>query len=476
MPEIDKDFCFCYENGNSQQRQAAYKYYGQNEPGGVDAWGFDNQSIIFLDTNVLLKTYFLSKIERKSVVNFIVNNKDRIVIASQVDKEYQKHRLEYISGYDKQLTQLKKDTKGIIDSCLKSLKGEAINQIKSLANNHLLKYDFSEEFQTLNKIMGDMQAYIDCLKENRENIISALQNFQESINNHLRSDTSNDAMYMEDELLDAISQCTILPSLTELELKNIKEIYDECLVVFDKKKTEGIGRYKYAFPGCGDRKKDEQEDRLKESDMVIYHEMLKYMKQNDTNVIFLTFDLAKGDWVPGRGYNEVFLHYIENQYAKTGHVAYVKSGDELPLMFGNEPKCEDEDSDGDDFLYTINNLEEVDLFGEKDRSDKETDKVETEGTTMNEQKPNVDGACESHKNFRKIDENRFMSELQTCSKWASQYGAGFVGRDYFIYGLLGRQKHFEFNQSRLVLKSLVESGKIIESVGDNGDATIKISK
>lgn len=476
MQEIDKEFCFCYENGNSQQRQAAYKYYEQNDPGSIDVWGYDNQTVIFLDTNVLLKTYFLSKIERKSVVKFIVNNKDRIVIASQVDKEYQKHRLEFISGYDKQLTQLKNDTNGIIDSCLKSLNGKVINQIKSLANNHLLKYDFSVEFQTLNKILGDMQAYIDCLKEDRENIISALQNFQESINNHLSPETSNVAMYMEDELLDAISQCTILPSLTEPELKNIKEKYDECLAIFDKEKGEGMGRYKYAFPGCGDRKKDEKEGRLKESDLVIYHEMLKYMKQNDNNVVFLTFDLAKGDWVPGRGYNEVFLHYIENQFAKTGHVAYVKSGDELPLMFGSEPKCEDEDSDSDDILYTINNLVEVDLFGEKGCSNNETDRIETQATTINEQKPNVDAFYESHKKFRKIDANRFMSELQTCSKWASKYGAGFVGRDYFIYGILGRQKHFEFNQSRLVLKSLVESGRITESIGDNGDATIKISK
>lgn len=35
-----------------------------------------------------------------------------------------------------------------------------------------------------------------------------------------------------------------------------------------------------------------------------------------------------------------------------------------------------------------------------------------------------------------------MSELETCTKWAVKYGAGFVGRDYFIYALLGRKKHF----------------------------------
>lgn len=473
MLEIDDNFCFCYENGNSQQCQDAYRYYKQNDPGNFDDWGYDNQTVIFLDTNVLLETYFLSKFEKASVVKFITNNKNRIVISSQVDKEYQKHRLEFISGYDKKLTQLNKDTKGIIESSLKSLNGEPICKIKGLSNNHLLKFDFSDDFQTLKNILDEMQTYLDCLKEEREKLVSRLKNFQECMNNRLKPETSDASMYMEDELLMAIAQCTILPPLSEQELKYIKEKYDECLSIFEQKKTDVIGRYRFAFPGCGDRKKEEKEGRLKESDMVIYHEMLKYMKQNDKNIIFLTFDLAKGDWTPGKAYNDVFLHYIENQFLKTGHVVYIKSGDELPLMFDNESEHVDEDSDNEDFPYTLVSVEDVDLFGETHLF--ETDKLseDTENSILN-QKAKEGETCENNRNFRKIDVARFMSELQTCSKWADEYGAGFVGRDYFIYGLLGRQKHFEFNQSRQVYNLLKESGKIKEIVGDNGDAIIQI--
>lgn len=73
-----------------------------------------------------------------------------------------------------------------------------------------------------------------------------------------------------------------------------------------------------------------------------------------------------------------------------------------------------------------------------------------------------------------IDADRFMSELQTCSKWANEYGAGYVGKDYFIYGLLGRQKHFEFNRSRLVYHDLLRNGKISEGVDEDGGKIIEI--
>lgn len=97
--EIGENFCFRYENGNSQLRQKAYDYYRDNNPGSFNDWGYDNKTIIFLDTNVLLETYFLSKFERESIIAFLKNNKNRIVIASRVDTEYQKHRLDFISGY-----------------------------------------------------------------------------------------------------------------------------------------------------------------------------------------------------------------------------------------------------------------------------------------------------------------------------------------------------------------------------------------
>ena len=477
MAEINDELCFCYENGNSQKRQETYEFYKQNDPGCFDDWGYDNQTIIFLDTNIILGAYALSKLEKMALVKFIENNKNRIVIASQVDKEYQKHRLELISSYDKKLTQLNKNTKGVIGACLKSLNGEAIGMIKSLSGNHLLKYDFSEEYQTLKKILDDMQTYQDCLKEDRDKISSSLMEFQETLSGSLQPGSTDVAnMYMEDELLQAVAQCTILPSLADSELEYVKQKYSECLEVFNKNKTETIGRYRFAFPGCGDRKKDATEGRFKESDMVIYHEMLKFLKEKDKNVIFLTFDITKGDWAPGKEYNGVFLHYIENQYVKTGHVIYIKSGEELPLMFDNDSELEDEDSDNEEASYEIVSLEDVDLFGDICKSDNLNSKNETCENVKSSQGINDNGICTPRRGFRKIDSERFMSELHKSTKWAEEYGAGFVGRDYFIYGLLGRQKHFEFNQSRLVYKSLIDSGKIKEEVGDNGDEIIVLSE
>ena len=474
MAEINDNLCFCYENGNSQKRQEAYEFYKRNDPGGFEKWGYDKQTIIFLDTNILLGAYSLSKQERTPLVKFIQRNQQRIVIASQVDVEYQKRRLELISSYDKKLTQLNKDAKGVIGACLNSLNGEAIGIIKSILGNHLLKYDFSSECQTLKKIADDMQVYLDRSKDNREKISTSLNGFLETLSNRLKPGGTNAAkMYMEDELLQAIAQCTILPTLTETERDYIKKKYADCLETFNNHKTDVIGRYRFAFPGCGDRKKDENSGRLKESDMVIYHEMLKYLHDEDKNIIFLTFDITKCDWIPSKEYNDVFLHYIENQYIKTGHVIYIKSGDELPLMFDNGTDREDEDSDNENMPYTLTSVEDVDLFG-GDSSSSEVNLVNENKEETSNAQTLVDNNSGFRRGFRKIDSERFMSELQKSTRWAEEYGAGFVGRDYFIYGLLGRQKHFEFNQSRLVYKSLIDSGKIKEKIGENGDEVIVI--
>lgn len=471
--EIGENLCFRYEKCNSQKRQEAYDYYKQHDPGNFDIWGYDNNTIIFLDTNVILNAYFLSKFERDSIVKFITINKNRIVIASRVDDEYQKHRLEFISGYNKQLEQLIKATKGIIDSCLKSLNGDTIDKIKGLAGNHVLKYDLLGEFKDLNKILEDVHKYHDSLQEQREYLVKSLQDFENRICCGILPNSANiAAMYMDDELLQAIAQCKILSPLSENELSFVKQKYDECSKIFEKKKNEVIGRYCFAFPGCGDKKKDEKEGRIKASDLVIYHEMLKYMNQSDTDVIFLTSDLKKGDWVPGQGHNEVFLHYIENQYCQTGHVAYVKSADELPLLFGKEPSQEDDESDNDEDNDTLKRTWTFLSFS----SPLDTAKLDVAGvdSDASEEETSESVVVRNHKGFRMIDADRFMSELQTCSKWANEYGAGYVGKDYFIYGLLGRQKHFEFNQSRLVYKALLEAGKIRENIDEDGDKIIEI--
>lgn len=471
--KLGENLCFRYFNGNSQKCQESYEYYKKNDPGNINDWGYDNHTVIFLDTNILLETYFLSKLEKDSIVNFIKTNKDRIVIASQVDREYQTHRLKFISGYNKNLENLCSETKSIFDSCLKSINGDAIDRIKVLAGNRVLKYDFLKYSQSLNNILDSIHSYQEKLKSEREKLVNSMREFQDDISKSLLSNTTDVAsMYIEDELLHAISQCKILPSLSEQELKFVKQIYDECLTIYEKRNNDITDRYQYAFPGCGDKKKKADENRIKESDMIIYHEMLKYMKQSDKNIVFLTFDLKKGDWVPGRGYNDVFLHYIENQYIQTGHVIYIKSGDELPLMFAKDFEPIDEDSDSDEPSFTLEGS--MNLFDESFPSESEDEYCDNDGNLKLKFSFCNDERYNHHKSFRRIDADRFLSELKTCSRWAKEYGAGYVGRDYFIYNLLGRQKHFEFNHSWQVYKQMIDENRIKEEQNDEGDKTIKL--
>ena len=145
---------------------------------------------------------------------------------------------------------------------------------------------------------------------------------------------------------------------------------------------------------------------------------------------------------------------------------------ELPLLFGKEPSQEDDESDNDEDNDTLKRTWTFLSFS----SPLDTAKLDVAGvdSDASEEETSESVVVRNHKGFRMIDADRFMSELQTCSKWANEYGAGYVGKDYFIYGLLGRQKHFEFNQSRLVYKALLEAGKIRENIDEDGDKIIEI--
>ena len=140
------------------------------------------------------------------------------------------------------------------------------------------------------------------------------------------------------------------------------------------------------------------------------------------------------------------------------------------MLFETPPETNDEDTDNDEPVDIAHGS--TNLFDDSFSSDEKCISTENATSLENTHDETKRNENKNHKSYRKIDAKRFLSELQTCSKWANEYGAGYVGRDYFIYGLLGKQKHFEFNQSRLVCKSLIDEGKIQEQTTEDGDEII----
>ena len=62
--------------------------------------------------------------------------------------------------------------------------------------------------------------------------------------------------------------------------------------------------------------------------------------------------------------------------------------------------------------------------------------------------------------LRDVSRERFLQELDTALIWAESYGDGYVGKDYFIYSILGH-KRFHFSSSHRMLQSLIEEGSVI---------------
>lgn len=468
MQTINSDFCFQYNNGNSAKRKEAYTYYDQNNPGDFDVWGY-NDTIIVFDTNLLLNTYFLSKSERESFIKFVERNKDRILLTSHVDSEYQDHRLEFVSGYNKKLNELEKDADNVLNSIKDNINGRKIlENIGRLKNNHVFKYDFPSEAQRIDALSESLQGLYHSVDDTKNRLLSEIEDFRmDLVVKVAAAKNINEDIFKDDKLLGAVAECRILECLSEEEKTYIKQKYDECLKIFNEKKTDTIGRYKYAFPGCGDRKKEEDKGKCKESDLIIYHEILRYMKDEDKNVVFLTLDLTKGDWVPSNSLNNVFLHYIENEYVMSGHVIYIKSGQDLPLTFTNDIE---NDTDSDEEHVVDTQIETVNVLSHDTAHEGSSIEIQVNETV--DTSPSVTDDI-PHKKYRAITEERFMSELQTCSKWAKEFGAGYVGKDYFIYCLLGRKKHFEFCQSRQILDKLTNSNKIkIDKNESNDDILI----
>ena len=141
-------------------------------------------------------------------------------------------------------------------------------------------------------------------------------------------------------------------------------------------------------------------------------------------------------------------------------------------MFTKDFEPIDEDSDSDEPSFALEGS--MNIFNESFPSDSEEEDSDNERNINCKLSFSNDERYNHHKSFRRIDADRFLSELKTCTRWAKEYGAGYVGRDYFIYDLLGRQKHFEFNHSWQVYKKMIDENRIEEDQNKDGDKTIKI--
>ncbi|MFD2519211.1 PIN-like domain-containing protein [Salinimicrobium flavum] len=262
-----------------------------------DEISFNTNTPIFLDTNILLRYYSISFTAREKLYEFIEENKQRIVLTSQVQYEFLKNRENVIQSFFEQVT----------NRIPKDFNSEIVNKMKAFLDNHkivLKDYPFVET--EINKHKQKLEILLEKLNETSE---------EKRIN-------YND-LIIKDKFLKLLESCIIYDDLTEEEIEKIKKDFDTLSNNFSKEGLDSAyNKPNFVFPGMGDIKLKPEDPY---GDYIIFHEIMKYSKEKETNTVFLTFDNTKGDWMTKT--KKPLLHYVQNMFANTGKILYVLDAD-----------------------------------------------------------------------------------------------------------------------------------------------------
>lgn len=247
-----------------------------------------NDIPIFIDTNILLKYYSISFLSRKTLFDFLKKHKKRIFITSQVQKEFVKNREDIIERF--------------FNETLEKLEGNFKDEIKNKAQsyverNKILFEDFPVFEKKINSLIQDIEKAQEQLEKEIFSIKSKL----------------NETKY-QDEFLALTLEMNLIDNLTEEDIKFLKSEFDIQKKSIDISKIKNeVNKPQNAFPGMMDIKEKPENPY---GDYLIFHEILKYSNDYKTEVIFLTYDTTKGDWLKEN--KEPHSHYIQICYLATG--------------------------------------------------------------------------------------------------------------------------------------------------------------
>jgi hypothetical protein len=248
---------------------------------------------IFLDTNVILRIYSTSFKARQKLLQFFKDYKDQIVLTAQIQWEYVKNRENVINTFSNEVTKT-------IPENFSSTIINSINSFKDKNKSKLIDYPNVEN--KLAKLQQDAEKLL-------ETIESAINDKNISLNEILYND----------DFIKEFENFELLAPLDEDYLKGIKIEFDSFIGQLEKSDFEKEA-FK-AFPGCYE-KKEKSDDPY--GDYIIYHEILNYSLKKNIDVIFITEDVTKGDWMQKN--KSPHLHYVENFYLNTNRMIYILDG------------------------------------------------------------------------------------------------------------------------------------------------------
>ncbi|GAA4341159.1 hypothetical protein GCM10023149_53180 [Mucilaginibacter gynuensis] len=247
---------------------------------------------IFLDTNILLRYYSVSFKSREILLGFFSQNDKRLYITAQVQKEFIKNREDVIDRFFNET----------LDKFGDDLKTDVINKIQAYKDrNKILLDDFESLDIKLTKLQND-----------------ANKSFEQLNKEIAKIRQKNSTTKYNDDLLSIVTGMNLIDNLSADDIKFLQVEFDGLKKGIDpgKIKTE-INKAQKAFPGMADL--IEKPDHPY-GDYFIFHEIIRVMKENNTDAIFLTYDTTKGDWLKTN--KEPHGHYIQTVYQATGHTLF----------------------------------------------------------------------------------------------------------------------------------------------------------
>jgi len=428
--KIGPDFSFWTSLDNVATERKACEYYETNlQRFEKDASFIKSDVIIVIDTNVLLYLYTLPVSKRDGILKYFSSNRDRVFIPGQVVCEYLKHRSGYIFSAQESLKGLVNELESAINELTVSGRKLLFNKLESFKQRAVIKNEMSSVVEKIDAWWRSIDESIGKADMAKEEVLKELKCKVEEAKQAASSLT-------KDKVLETVLCTKNLEPLSFEEKKFLRGVYDALLNQFKEERD----KLRYAFPGCGDRKKIESGfDPC--GDFYIYHEILALMKEMDCDAMFITNDVAKSDWVlPNR---LPFMHYLFDEYAHTGHMINIVGLEAIPMDITPIIPEKEDPHEGE--------------LEEKVTSDLLVDSEKSTPAEVVDLKdlPLV-------RRGKVITEEQFVSELEICIDWAMNYGGGYVKEEFFLRNILASRKHYDYDYSRDVLQKLIKK-KIVKS-------------
>jgi cold shock CspA family protein len=315
MSEVEINSEFCFNTNKKITIEIAHNAFKNYADKLSEALQLNESTIpIIVDTNVLLAYYGLSQIEKDKLLEFLNNNKDRIFLTFQIEKEFLKNRIKVID-------------RDFFDP-LNAIQSEFLHTYKKIKdyfnnfidkNRKILSKDYASIWDSLSKKQNQLNQFLEDEQILSDTIAEAIK----------KTTTNYKNIYVVDKLLEVCAKLTVTSPLSDEEVKFIEEQYDALwkeyeIVISDEKK-----RRKTVFPGCGDKKNKEE---YPYGDFIIFHEILKFMAHgkngsDNRDVIFLTHDKNKYDWMH-RDLSPI-THYIEKVFLVTNKSLFIIDANKL---------------------------------------------------------------------------------------------------------------------------------------------------